>query len=406
MSPPRTVARKLRSGRPSSVGMSEARLRNVTRMVHQWVDEGVAQTMEVLAVRRGTIVLHEVCGRLTPDADSPPTPLGALFPIASITKVFTATCLMTLVEEGRVGINRPVVHYIPEFKGDGKEAVLVRHLLTHTSGLREEEVEAYARENRGKIAVPKAEPTIHPLMHEYYSLRYGAPLWKPPGTEMSYANFNFELAGDIVRRVSGTSLDRFAESRIFRPLGMLDTSYCRVDVPPKRIVRRPPDEVDPGVPPDPLFEAIAAARDKERICAGAWGILTNALGLAKFGQMFLNGGAYGPARILSPVTVTEMTRNQIPGVGATFFEEVFPEASWGYGWSIHGAKTGGNGGLYSSRAFEHWGSGGIYVWVDPDLEIVGVYLSAAPIRLKILEGMKHLYNDLFTDAVIASVEQL
>jgi CubicO group peptidase (beta-lactamase class C family) len=241
------------------------------------------------------------------------------------------------------------------------------------------------------------------MMHEYYSLRYGAPLWKPPGTEMSYADFNFDLTGEIVRRVSGTSLDRFAESRIFRPLGMDDTSYCRVDVPAKRIVRRPPDEVDPSVPPDPLFKAIAAARERERIYAGSWGILTNALDIAKFGQMFLNGGAYGSARILSPVTVTEMTRNQIPGVGATFFKEVFPEASWGYGWSIHGPKTGGCGGLYSPMSFEHWGAGGTYFWVDPEFEIVGVYFSAIKILLKVSETEKHLRNDAFQDAVTASV---
>lgn len=251
--------------------MSASRLKNVASKVHQWVDEGVAQTMEVLAARRGTIVLHEVCGRLTPDADSPPTPLGALFSIASITKLFTATCLMILVEEGGVGLNRPVDYYIPEFKGGGKEAVLVRHLLTHTSGLREEEVEAYAREKRGNIVIPTAEPTIHPLVHEYYSLRYGAPLWKPPGTEMSYVDFNFDLAGEIVRRVSGTSLDDFAESRMFRPLGMDDTHYCKVDAPAGRCVRRPPDEVDPNAPPDPLLEAIAAARERERVYAGSWG---------------------------------------------------------------------------------------------------------------------------------------
>lgn len=308
---------------------------------------------------------------------------------------------MSLVEEGRVGLNRPVVFYIPEFKGEGKDAVLVRHLLTHTSGLREEDIEKYAKERRGKIKMPPADPTIHPVIHELYSRRYGAPLWKPPGTEMSYADFNFDLAGEIVRRVSGTALDKFAESRIFRPLGMVDTHYCRVDAPSNRRVRRPPD---PDFPSDPEYEPLSAVVDIERVYNGSGLAVSTALDFARFGQMFLNGGAYGTARVLSPVSVAEMTRNQIPGIGARFLDEVFPEAYWGLGWSIHGNKSGGNGGLYSSRSFEHWGAGGTYVWVDPELEIVGVYFSSAPRRLKVLEGLKHLYNDLFTDAVTAAVE--
>jgi CubicO group peptidase (beta-lactamase class C family) len=399
----RTAARTLSTGSPQKVGMSAARLRNVASLIRQWVDEGVAQTMEVLVARRGVIVLHEVCGRLTPAPDSPPTPLNAIFRLASITKILTATALMSLVEEGRVGLNRPVVTYIPEFKGKGKEAVLVRHLLTHTSGLREEDVEKYAKERRSKARISPADPTIHPVIHELYSRRYGAPLWKPPGTEMSYADFNFDLAGEIVRRVSRTALDKFAESRIFRPLGMVDTHYCRVDAPPNRRVRRPPD---PDFPIGPEYEPLSAVVDTERVYNGSGLAVSTALDIAKFGQMFLNGGAYGAARILSPVSVAEMTRNQIPGIKATFGEEVFPEASWGLGWSVRGPKTGGCGGLYSSRTFEHWGAGGTYVWVDPEYEIIGVYFTSAPMKLKVLEAIKHLHNDLFTDAVTAAVEDV
>lgn len=122
--------------------------------------------------------------------------------------------------------------------------------------------------------------------------------------------------------------------------------------------------------------------------------------------MFLNGGAYGSAQVLSPVTVAEMTRNQIPGVGSTFLEQVFPEAYWGLGWSIHGPKTGDCGGLYSPLSFEHWGAGGTYFWVDPEFEIVGVYLSAIKGLIKTSETVKHLRNDAFQDAVTASVVDL
>ncbi|HEY6282759.1 MAG TPA: serine hydrolase domain-containing protein [Nitrososphaerales archaeon] len=408
MSPPRrrVIERKLRTGSPGKVGMSAAKLRNVRSLVRKWVEDGVAQTIEVLVARRGTIVLHEVSGSLTPEPDSPPTPLNAIFPLASVTKLFTATSLMCLVEDGQVGLNRPVQEYIPEFTGEGKDKVLVRHLLTHTSGLREEEIEKFASEQQGKLSIPPCEPTLHPLAHENYILRYGAPLWKPPGTEMFYADFNFDLVGEMVRRVSGVALDGFAKSRIFRPLGMVDTSYCMVDVPVNRRIPRRRAPQDPKLPPDPLFEATWAARESERVYWGSGGAFSTVMDMARFEQMFLNGGIYGSARVLSPATVAEMTRNQIPGVSATFLDEYFPEAGWGLGWSVHGNKAGLAGSLYSPSSFEHGGAGGIWVWVDPELEIVGAYFSSTVISLTLAESLKHWRDDLFIDAVTASVEEL
>ncbi len=306
---------------------------------------------------------------------------------------------MVLVEEGRVGLNRPVLGYIPEFQGAGKDKVLVRHLLTHTSGIREEELEKYAQESKGKIDIPRAEETLHPLFNEYLTLRYGCPLWKPPGEEMSYADFNFDLVAEIVRRVSRTSLDRYAHKRVFQPLGMNDTYYCKVDAPPDRRAWRAPV---PGTVPNALSEA----SEKDRLCAGSGFALSTAKDMAIFGQMFLNGGAYGAERVLSPTSVAAMTRNQIPGVGAKFFDLVFPEASWGFGWSIHGSKTGLCGGLYSPEAFEHWGNGGAYCWVDPATEIVGVYLSSAPTGTTPEIEANNWRTDFFTDAVTAAVIDL
>jgi CubicO group peptidase (beta-lactamase class C family) len=400
----RIAGKKLHKGTPQKVGMSAARLKNVAGLVHQWVKEGVAQTIEVLVARRGSIVLHEVSGRLTPEPASPTPPLNAIFPLASVTKLFTATSLMCLVEDGRVGLNRPVQEYIPEFSGEGKDKVLVRHLLTHTSGLREEEIEKFASEQRGKSSIPSSEPTLHPLTHEKYYLRYGAPLWKAPGVEMSYADFNFDLAGEIVRRVSGVALDGFARSRIFRPLGMVDTSYCMVDVPVKRRIPRRRSPQDPNLPPDPLFEAVWTARETERVYWGSGGAFSTVMDMARFEQMFLNGGIYGSARVLSHVTVTEMTRDQIPGIGASFLDEYFPEAGWGLGWSVHGHKAGLAGALYSPSSFEHGGAGGIWVLVDPELELVGAYFSSTEISLKLSESLKHWRDDLFIDAVTAAVE--
>jgi CubicO group peptidase (beta-lactamase class C family) len=118
--------------------------------------------------------------------------------------------------------------------------------------------------------------------------------------------------------------------------------------------------------------------------------------------MFLNGGAHGDARILSPVAVAEMTRNQIPGIGARFLLEFFPEASWGYGWSIDGAKRSHPGAsLYSPRTYSHSGAGGVWMWVDPVYETVGIYLSVVLSRRP--DGRMHRNSDLFQNAVMAAI---
>jgi CubicO group peptidase (beta-lactamase class C family) len=387
------AATTLRPGNPEDVGMSAEQLRRVGELARGWVDEDLLQGLVALVARHGQIVFYEHFGRRLPDKDSPPVALDSIFPMASITKIFTATALMILVDEGSVGLNRRVRQYIPEFTGQGKDAVLVRHLLTHTSGIGEDQLEAYAKE-RTNIDLPPTEATLHPAMSEYLVRRYDCPLWKPAGVEMSYADLNFELAGEIVRRVSGQSLAEFARLRIFEPLGMKDTHYCRVDVPRPRRAWRGPD------PADPWREII----ETEHVVQASGRSWATAMDMAILCQMFLNRGAYGEARILSPASVAEMTRNQIPGIRSTFLNEVFPEASWGLGWSIHGSKTGLCGTLYSPEAFEHWGAGGAYVWADPVYDLVGIYLAAAP-NPHTDEGKAMWRNDIFTDAVTAAARE-
>jgi serine-type D-Ala-D-Ala carboxypeptidase len=377
--------------------MSSRRIRHVADLAREWVERQGVQTLVVLAARRGTIVLHEAWGRMGPEDDAPPSTLNALFDTQSLGKVFTATATMLLVEDGRVGLNRPVSGYLPFFRGDGKDGVLVRHLLTHTSGLRSEDVTRFAKEHEGKVEIPTLEAGMHPLWNEYFSLRADCPLWKPPGEEMSYLSYGYELLGEIVRRVSGEPLDVFCQRRIFGPLGMNDTFCCQVDFPVSRRVRKPPN-------PSEELDALDRARENERIAFGSGGAYATAYDTAVFAQMLLNGGAYGETRILSPATVKVMTRNQIPGVSSQFFDQHFPEASWGLGFDVRGNKAGWNGALESLQTFGHGGAGAVDFWVDPFYQIVGVCFSAAPsIETSTREWAKYWRNDLFADAVTAAV---
>jgi CubicO group peptidase (beta-lactamase class C family) len=119
--------------------------------------------------------------------------------------------------------------------------------------------------------------------------------------------------------------------------------------------------------------------------------------MAAFGQVFLNRGTYGDVRILSQASVAEMTRNQIPGISTGYGEEFFSEASWGFGWNVHGSKRDwARGTLHSPQAFLRGSVGGVLLWIDPVYEIVGVYLSVGL-------GPRFRYQDFFMNAVTAAI---
>jgi CubicO group peptidase (beta-lactamase class C family) len=368
-----------------------------TGLAQAWVAEGHVSGLVVLVARRGVVVIHEAFGRLSPEADAPSLPRDALFPIASITKPITATAVMCLVDDGAVRLNRPVQEYVPELVGEGKEHVTIRHLLTHTSGLEEAAVQQRGDRKPRPLSVPPAE-NQHPTVAECLVLGYDAPLSQPPGARMCYGNYGYELLGDIVRRVSGKALADFAAERILRPLGMADT-YFAVPEPLKgRIARRrTAAHADPTA-----YAARLETREFEETPWASHGAFSTAMDMAVIGQMFLQRGTVGGARVLGPASVEAMTTNQIPGVGLQFDDEHYAEASWGLGWSVHGNRQAPRGGsLYSAQAFEHNGWGGTHLWVDPTFDLVGVYFSllrtAAP-------GLNAAWRaDLFSNVVTAAI---
>jgi CubicO group peptidase (beta-lactamase class C family) len=382
---------KLRVGTPEEAAMSPERIEGVKKMAAGWVENGTHPALVVLVARRGIIVLHEAYGRLTPEPDSPPLRTDSIFPLASGTKPITATCAMLLVQDGLIGLNRPVRDYLPEFKGDGKDAVLVHHLLTHTSGLRSEDVQGFLRKQTGSPGLA-VEAMDYP---EYVRLVCGAPLSGLPGEEMSYLNLNYTLLGEIVRRSGGRTLEDFARQRLFKPLGMKDTAYVVAESDRSRVVKRQPQAL--------MAEMLNSQHLQGRPDGGA-GAFATALDIAVLLQMFLNQGSYGDVRILGRRAIAEMTCNQIPGVSTFFRGEFHKEASWGYGWGIKGnekwAYYGGD--INSPRTFSHGGAGGIFYWVDPVNETVGVYFSVALERVR--SGLHRYCADLFINAATAAVD--
>lgn len=384
---------KLRLGTAEEAGMSKEGVERVNRLAERMVTERITPAEVILAARKGIVVTHRAYGKLTPENDAPELTVDALFPLCSITKVFTAACILILAEEGLVGLNRPVADYIPEFRGEGKHEVRVFHLLTHTSGIRDDDLYEYVEQEGGKVDIPPCEPTQDEWTHRWLHQGYGVPLWAKPGTVMSYFGYGYQMLGEIIRRVSGMSYPEFVRQRIFEPLGMRN-SYFNVPLSERhRIVKRSPE--------DPCAEWLERESAIESTSA-AGGMYSTAMDLAIFAQMFLNGGTYGGRRILSPVSVKEMTKNHIPGVSAEYRDEVFPEASWGYGWSVNGCKKDG-GDLFSPEAYSHWGAAGVFVAVDPVYDVVAIHFT---VERDLQKPFKNMYTDYFNNAVLAAVEEI
>lgn len=221
---------------------------------------------------------------------------------------------------------------------------------------------------------------------------------------MVYGNFNYTLLGEIVRRIAGTSLEEFARERLFEPLGMTGTSYTMRDDMRERLLGRareaPLSEnfVLPGTP-GMLSEEWRAMQD------GGAGLHACAMDVAVFGQMHLNRGRYGDVRILSPAGASAMSRDQIPGIRAQFFDMPERDANYGYGWIIQSNECWRymSATLPAMGSYSHPGAGGISFWVDPVNEIVGVYFEVTTQITQDLEAVTWSY-DFFQNVITSAVD--
>ena len=293
-----------------------------------------------------------------------------IFDLASLTKVVaTTTSVMRLLEEGHIRLTDPVAQFIPEFARYGKGGITVRHLLTHTSGLRpdlELEVEFHGSDEAIR-RVSEEVPTA------------------APGERFVYSDLNFVLLGDIVRRVSGDTLDRYAKAHVFDPLGMRDTTFLPPESWRPRIA---PTEAClplawpcPSVPADegastqaakggtlPFLRGVVHDPTSRRMggVAGHAGLFSTAADLARFCRMLLDGGHLGAARILSPASVARMTSPSTPAE---------MHAVRGLGWDIDSSFSSNRGELFPLGSFGHTGFTGTSVWLDPVSKSYVIFLS-------------------------------
>ena len=354
----------LREGEPSQVAMDGARVQRARELLRSHVEDGGTPSLVAVVARHGVVVVAEAMGQRGTGLG--PVHLDDPFNLFSLTKPVTATLVMMLAEDGLLSINRPVVDYLPEMTREGNDRILLSHLLTHTSGFERGATQAVALERlkRGEVSAPPDGLDLY--SHAMLDAGWDATRSFDVGSQMVYCDHNYRLLGEVVRRVSGESLDDFSRRRIFDPLGMANTAFCLSPDQAARRVRRPLD-LPGGQPYEEDGWPGPEAPEWECKQAGSNGLKSSTRDLATFGQMFLNGGTYGSTQILSKPTVTAMTRNQTPGVPVSIFGQSHSEAGWGFGWAIN---VGEKWAYYISEleplgSFGHGGFGGAALRVDP-----------------------------------------
>jgi CubicO group peptidase (beta-lactamase class C family) len=384
---------------PESVGLDAAQMQRARDLLHEQVDSGRSPGLVSIVARRGEIVLAEAIGARNPDGD--PMDFDTAFSIASATKPLTAAVIMSLVEEGKVGLMQRVADYLPELPDALRDRLLVHHLLTHTGGFEAVTWTGRAKERRLHHADEDARWGRDPVVNAYLGCIPDLEIKKPPGAGMLYANLGYEMLGEIVRRITGDSLGAAMRSRIFEPLHMDDSAMVPGPELRSRMVRP-----EPGMPLTDQWAQQMMGIDVDTALASdfaAGGVVSTPADYVRFGLMILGGGTLDGERVLSRASVRSMTTNQIPGVPDLMFGN--KEACWGYGFSVLGHERWPyfGGGIVPLGTARHAGAGGIDHWFDFENQIAATcfeLVTEISPMLEPISAVGYRFQDVITAAVV------
>ncbi|QDV84064.1 serine hydrolase domain-containing protein [Stieleria magnilauensis] len=282
------------------------------------------------------------------EPDTLPMTADTVFDLASITKpVATATSISLLSQRGKIDLNAPVSQYLPEFTGHKKETITVAQCLLHVSGLTPDN--ALADYQDGPETAWRRICELN--------------LRSDPGTKFAYSDVGFIVLGKLVEKVSGQPLDGFAKENVFGAIGMDETTFN----PPSHLkARAAPTEKQSdgwlqGEVHDPRASRLGGV-------AGHAGLFSTANDLVKFGQELL-AASQGDSSVIERETFERMTApHPVPADN--------PRGTRTLGWDHQSPYSSNRGTALSDSAFGHGGFTGTVLWIDPEKDLIFIFLSS------------------------------
>ena len=348
----------------------------INTLLQRAVQQGTIPGVVAIVANKDRVLYQGAFGWMDVAKQKPMQP-DSIFRIASMTKPVTSAAVMMLQEQGKLSLDDPVSKYLPAFKDreiianfnpadatyttkKTANEVLIRHLLTNTSGL------AYAFSN----------DTVNRLQQKTRQQAEEFPLLYEPGSRWTYSG-SAKVLGQVVEKITGAALDQFLEERIFRPLELQDTAYTVSAAKANRVVTIHQRENG----------TLTETRNPEKLespVAGDGGLFSTASDYIKFLQMFLNDGKWRGTTLLRRNSVQAMTRNQIGDVIVQAQQTTNPLRSrsfpvgagrdkFGFGFQI-ATSNKENPSLRSPGSYTWAGIFNTHFWVDPKRQIAAVIL--------------------------------
>jgi len=372
----------LEGGKPNPK-VDYQRLKRIDTLIQSYLDKNWETGLVVLVVKDNQLVLNKGYGYANAELKTPMAK-DELFRIMSQTKALASTAIMILYDQGKLTLDEPISHFIPEYKHmtvldqfnpkdtsyttvPAKREITFRDLLTHSSGIDYAAIGSpTANALYAKAKIPSGLGSIQGNLLDKMKELAKVPLLFQPGTQWRYG-LNMDLLGCLVEVISGQTLDAFLQKNLTGPLGMKDTYF---NVPPSKFSRLSTvyteDSLNHIIPWSHTFRHLDPdyPMHTTHYFSGGAGMTSTAYDYAIFLQMLLNGGIYNGHRILSPSAVHLMTHNQID-IPSGFDGKDF----FGLGFGITSPKSAARE-TRNEGSFAWGGYYGTTYWVDPVAHMV------------------------------------
>ena len=344
------------------------------KIINDAIDSKLFPGAQILVVKDSKILAEKSFGYQTFESNSRKIDVNTIYDIASLTKVVATTpVIMKLIKKKYLHLDHEIYQFYPEFKGEWKDKVTIKHLLTHSSGLKPYE-EYFKNKN-----IKNSDDIIRDIVSKQNLLF-------EPGSEFKYSDLGMILLMDIAEKITGRTFSELVQSWILNPLNMKNSYFN----PPVNILDViPPTEID-NLYRNKIVKGFVHDENAFLMggVSGHAGLFSNSYDIAKYAQTMINFGIYNGSRVFNSYSIKKtITKQNIPY-----------GSDYALGWdtpSIRGNSSAGD--FFSKGSYGHLGFTGTSLWVDPNQKIIIILLTnrTYPTRDKL--GMHKLRRDFHNE---------